>query len=120
MTPGKIDDIAARYAGMTVNQAFADSQRLLVHEEPLENVATYRLHINKPVAGVGGKMPRWRIEISVQLENGMAMTLNDGKATAPWTALQEIVAESLKVMAIYVEEGRGQMIAARRSGVRAV
>ena len=118
MTPEQIEAIAAQYTD--IDAAFGEAGRVEIHAEPVKGLGTYRLHMHKPVAGVGGKSPRWRIEISLVLEDGKAKTLNDGKAHAPWTALQELVSESLKVMDVYVQEGRGQLVQARRDGMRAV
>lgn len=119
MNESDIAAIATRYEGADINKVFTEP-RLLIHSEPVEGLGEYQLHITKPLKGVGGKMPKWRIEISALRPDGTTEVLNDGNALAPWNVMGCIVSEALKVMTIYIEQGRGSMIKARRQGMRAV
>lgn len=119
MNEGQIVEIANRYQGADVNTVFTEP-RLLIHTEQVEGLGEYELHISKPLAGVGGRLPKWRVEVIAKRPDGTVETLNDGKAHAPWHVMAGIVAESLAVMAYYIEQDRGAMIKARRSGMRAI
>jgi len=119
MNDDQIDAIAKQYEGVDIHKAFTQP-RLTVHTEPVSGLGSYQLHLTKPMKGVGGRMPKWRIEISVNRPDGTTEVLNDGKANAPWNVMHEVVAESLRVMTIYIERERGLMIKARQRAMRAV
>lgn len=119
MNEQQIDEIAAKYKGVDINTLFA-TPRLRIHSETSEHLGEYHLHITKPLKGVGGKMPKWRIEILVSRPDGTVEVLNDGKANAPWNVMHEVVAESLRVMGIYIERERGILIKARQNAMRVV
>jgi|GEM_PF-6066948 len=119
MTLDQIEAIAAKYLNASVPETFAQ-QRLLIHEEEVKMLGSYRLYVSKPLKGVGGKHPRWPINIVATRPGGSEETLMSGKASAPWNVMDEIVAEGLKVMDALIEQQRGLVIQGRRAGMRVV
>ncbi|ONM43145.1 hypothetical protein BXT89_14430 [Halopseudomonas pachastrellae] len=119
MTPEQIEQIAEKYRDASVPEVFTAKQ-LTIHEEDADVLGTFRLVMSKPEKGVGGRLPRWPVSILVTRPDGTDEVVNTGKANAPWNVMHEIVAESLNIMALIINEQRGMMIKARKASMKVV
>ncbi|MEH6501580.1 hypothetical protein [Halopseudomonas aestusnigri] len=119
MTPEQIEQIAEKYRDASVPEVFKAKQ-VTIHEEDADVLGTFRLVMSKPEKGVGGRLPRWPVSILVTRPDGTDEVVNTGKANAPWNVMHEIVAESLNIMALIINEQRGMMIKARKASMKVV